>query len=175
MSTPAAPQPLAQGQMQAQAQAAAQMQAAAAAAAAGARLGALPAAVQRSEQFEEARAYMERHRIHDAVLQLAAAVLIDRPQNPREFMVRRLEGMRVARARAQNHVLFSRDNLVALFKIFDVTGRGYITIDQYKEGACRPMATLGASKYNPKPLGYGVNRINVDSFADEAMTALRKL
>ncbi|EGF78746.1 hypothetical protein BATDEDRAFT_90541 [Batrachochytrium dendrobatidis JAM81] len=120
---------------------------------------------------DEARQYLEKHRILEIVQQLTTSLLIEKPVNPQEFMIRKLEAMRVARARNQNHVLFTRANIVALYKIFDITGRGYISIEQYREA----MMTIGASKYNPKPLGYGVNRISSDTFADEALTALRKL
>ena len=33
---------------------------------------------------------------------------------------------------------------------------------------CIAMHTVGATKYNLKPTGYGVNRITPDAFADEA-------
>ena len=37
-------------------------------------------------------------------------------------------------ARNQNHVLFTRENLMALFRFYDQVGRGYITMQQYHEG-----------------------------------------
>ncbi|KAH6567239.1 hypothetical protein BASA50_000522 [Batrachochytrium salamandrivorans] len=126
---------------------------------------------QSCEQLGDARLYLEKHHILDIVQQLTTELLVERPEHPQEFMVRRLEAMRVARTRNQNHILFSRENAAALYKIFDITGRGYITIEQYREA----MMTMGATKYNFKPLGYGVNRISSDTFVDEALTALRKL
>ena len=52
---------------------------------------------------------------------------------------------------------------MALFKCYDVTGKGFITMDQYKEA----MNNLGVKSFNAKPSGYGLNHITAETFADE--------
>ncbi|KAG5459881.1 MAG: hypothetical protein BJ554DRAFT_8145, partial [Olpidium bornovanus] len=40
--------------------------------------------------------------------------------------------------------LFTRENVIALFKIFDVTEKGYITLEQYLEGKAHKNFDLPA-------------------------------
>ncbi|KAI8905631.1 hypothetical protein EDD86DRAFT_241515 [Gorgonomyces haynaldii] len=124
-----------------------------------------------NDEFNDSKEYLERFKIVDVIQQLTLSCLIEQPGNPREFMAKKLEAIRTSRARSQNHVVFTRENLVAVFRCFDVTGKGYISLEQYKEA----METLGAKVYNQKPSGYGLDHITLDTFADEAGSALRKL
>ncbi|KAJ1345076.1 hypothetical protein BSLG_000591 [Batrachochytrium salamandrivorans] len=101
---------------------------------------------QSCEQLGDARLYLEKHHILDIVQQLTTELLVERPEHPQEFMVRRLEAMRVAR-------------------VEDIS-----PLNNTVKTDCRisAMMTMGATKYNFKPLGYGVNRISSDTFVDEA-------
>ncbi|KAI8895126.1 hypothetical protein BC833DRAFT_178221 [Globomyces pollinis-pini] len=100
---------------------------------------------------DEAEAYLNTHRIPDIILSLTQSLLVERPANPKQHMDKNLQLMRSIRARNQNQVLFTRENLQALFRFFDHVGRGYISMSQYDEA----MKTIGALKFNPKPSGYG--------------------
>ena len=53
--------------------------------------------IQKSEEFDDARNYLEKHKILDVIQQLTVQLLIEKPNDPKEFMVRKLENMRVAR------------------------------------------------------------------------------
>ena len=55
--------------------------------------------------------------------------------NPKAFMIEQMEQLMAARAKKSDYPsLFDEDNLMALVKVLDPNTRGYITIDQYKEG-----------------------------------------
>ncbi|KAJ3162722.1 EF-hand calcium-binding domain-containing protein 10 [Geranomyces michiganensis] len=132
--------------------------------------GRLPAAV--SPQAAEASAYLQRNKVAHLIQQLLCATLYERPDDPREFMARKLEEIRNTRARGHSYSQFTRENLTALFRIFDVVGRGSISKAQYDAG----MSVIGASeKANPKPSGVEQDIIRCDTFVEEALSALGRL
>ncbi|KAJ3041207.1 EF-hand calcium-binding domain-containing protein 10 [Rhizophlyctis rosea] len=122
------------------------------------------ATTQPPSHTAEATDYLTKHRVPHILQMLTSAVLFERPDDPKEFMVRKLEEMRNAKARGQSLVLFSRDNLLSLFRIFDVTGKGYISLEQYQEA----MKNIGATNPNARPAGSDTNRIPADTFVEEA-------
>ncbi|KAJ3352350.1 EF-hand calcium-binding domain-containing protein 10 [Kappamyces sp. JEL0680] len=111
----------------------------------------------KGEKLDEAQSYLATHRIAEIIQSLTQALLVERPDNPREFMERHLQMLRSVKARNQNHVQFTRENLMALFRFYDQVGRGYISMQQYHEA----MATIGATKYSLKPNGYGKPRASL--------------
>ncbi|KAJ3334220.1 EF-hand calcium-binding domain-containing protein 10 [Blyttiomyces sp. JEL0837] len=84
--------------------------------------------------------------------------------DPRALMTKKLEEMKASKSRGQSLVIFSRENLIALFRIYDVTGKGYITVDQYLTA----MDNVGAQDYNKKPSGSEQGKISVDTFVENA-------
>ncbi|KND00904.1 uncharacterized protein SPPG_04004 [Spizellomyces punctatus DAOM BR117] len=124
-----------------------------------------------SEHSREAAEYLNKNKVPQIIQQLICACLYEQPDDPREFMVRKLEEMRSARARGQSLILFTRGDLQALFRIFDVTGRGWITKEQYDAA----MKNIGAAeKSNQRPSGVDQNRIRSDTFVEEALSALSR-
>ncbi|KAI8854753.1 hypothetical protein BC829DRAFT_160810 [Chytridium lagenaria] len=117
---------------------------------------------------EDAKAYLEKHRIPWVMQQLLTSVLHQKPADPRQLMIKKLEEIKVAKG--QSMVLFTRENLIALFKIYDVIGKGCISLDQYESA----MKNIGAVNYNGNPLGADANRIQQDTFVDNALVALMK-
>ncbi|KAJ3023749.1 EF-hand calcium-binding domain-containing protein 10 [Thoreauomyces humboldtii] len=147
-----------------------------------------------SVQARDATAYLEKNRVPQIIQQLLCAVLYERPDDPKEYMVRKLEETRNAKARGQALLLFTRENLTALFRIFDVTGKGSITKEQYDEGTgmssptlvsialglnqslSKGMRTIGAlDKASTRPSGVEHDIIRSDTFVEEALAALSKL
>ncbi|KAJ3165402.1 EF-hand calcium-binding domain-containing protein 10 [Geranomyces variabilis] len=125
-----------------------------------------------SPQAAEASAYLQKNKVSHLIQQLLCATLYERPDDPREFMARKLEEIRNARARGHSYSQFTRENLTALFRIFDVVGRGSISKVQYDAG----MAVVGATeKANPRPSGVEQDIIRCDTFVEEALSALGRL
>ena len=55
--------------------------------------------------------------------------------SPKEFMIEQLESLAKARAsRVDYPCLFDESNIQSVAQMMDPTGRGYITLAQYKEG-----------------------------------------
>ncbi|KAI8846467.1 hypothetical protein BC829DRAFT_264810 [Chytridium lagenaria] len=86
--------------------------------------------------------------------------------DPRQLMIKKLEEIKVAKSRGQSMVLFTRENLIALFKIYDVIGKGCISLDQYESA----MKNIGAVNYNGNPLGADANRIQQDTFVGQRVS-----
>ncbi|KAI8840426.1 hypothetical protein BJ741DRAFT_52523 [Chytriomyces cf. hyalinus JEL632] len=117
-----------------------------------------------ASQKEAADAYLRKHNIPAIMEQIMTGLIHSRPEDPKKFIVKKLEDARNAKARNQSMLVFSRENLVALHRIFDVTGKGHITLDQYKAA----MQDLGATNYNASPNGHEKERIYLDDFVDNA-------
>ncbi|KAJ3127768.1 EF-hand calcium-binding domain-containing protein 10 [Irineochytrium annulatum] len=117
---------------------------------------------------DDAKAYIKKHNLNHVMDQLMTSILHQRPVDPRALMIRKLEDIKAARARGQNMIIFTRENLAAVFKIFDTTGKGYLTKDQYISA----MEDIGAYGFNENPAGADQDRISNDTFVDNAMQAL---
>ena len=53
---------------------------------------------------------------------------------------------------------------MGVFRTMDVTKKGSITLDQYKEA----IRLLGARSFNETPKGHEQNEISLDTFLDES-------
>ncbi|KAI9334512.1 hypothetical protein DFJ73DRAFT_799088 [Zopfochytrium polystomum] len=119
---------------------------------------------------EEAKAYLEKHKLEHVMQQLMTVLVHQRPADPKALLVKKLEEIKSARARNQSLSLFTKENLVAVFRIFDVTGRGYISMAQYAAA----MEDIGVSKFNATPIGADQDRITLEAFVDNAFAGLLK-
>ncbi|KAJ3064520.1 EF-hand calcium-binding domain-containing protein 10 [Podochytrium sp. JEL0797] len=124
----------------------------------------LPGGVPGAGQREAADAYLRKHNIPGTLQQIMTALIHARPEDPKKFVIKKLEDAKVAKARGQSMLVFSRENLIALFKIFDLTGKGHITFEQYTAA----MVDIGAKGYNLKPAGHEKDRISQEDFVDAA-------
>ncbi|KAJ3138508.1 EF-hand calcium-binding domain-containing protein 1 [Physocladia obscura] len=144
----------------------------------------ISASVAGSTQQEIANTYLRKHNIPETLQHILTALLHQRPDDPKKFIVKKLEdaksakvyennffykhanlSSKCAQARGQSIIVFSKENLVALFKVFDITGKGHITLEQYKSA----MFDIGAKEYNEKPAGYEKDRIMQDEFVNNAL------
>ena len=69
-------------------------------------------------------------------------------EDPKEFLIGYLGQLKYSKDnRAQGPCLFNDSNVDSVFGILDPTNEGYVSYDQYKEGALR--LNIFASKYSP--------------------------
>ena len=62
-------------------------------------------------------------------------LLIIFEDNLKDFLIKELEQIQVSRINnAGNTKYYKEENIKALFHLFDISGKGFITSDQYKEG-----------------------------------------
>mmetsp|Transcript_7030 Transcript_7030/g.12156 ORF Transcript_7030/g.12156 Transcript_7030/m.12156 type:complete len:222 (+) Transcript_7030:231-896(+) len=75
---------------------------------------------------EVAKEYLLNNRILALFETLTSALLYYKPENPTDFLVERLTTLKSGRGEA----FFLDSDLKTMFSMFDITGRGTITIDQ---------------------------------------------
>lgn len=122
------------------------------------------ATTKQPKQIVEAELYINQRQIPQTIQLLASLVLFNQPENPREFMIKKLEEMKLARLKNQALPFFSRVDLIAYYRTLDVVGKGYITLAQYSAA----LNTIGVSNVNKKPKGYFGDMITMETFLEDA-------
>jgi len=125
-----------------------------------------------SKHETEASKYLKEHKIMTFFENLTAALVYERPEDPKLFTRTFIEKLQKAKNEpdeAEPPTLVDDSNLESVFRMLDVSKKGYVTLQQY----VKAMESLGMVQFNAKPAGGTVNRINKETFMREAKTALR--
>ena len=118
-----------------------------------------------------AERYMSQHRIRDLFENLTAALVYERPEDPKLFIKEHLEKLKKARDDGcPPPSLLDESNIISLFGMMDLTKRGYIKLEQYHAG----MQSMGVKEYNQTPFGSEVDKISLETFTREAKESLKK-
>lgn len=120
----------------------------------------------------EAARYLKEHKIPELLENLTAALVFNRPEDPKAFMKEYIQQLQKAQSDPTQHnpPLFIDDsNVRSVFGMLDLTHTGFVTHEQYLEA----MKSLGVSKFNKHPPGAELNKINRDTFIREANAALK--
>ena len=126
---------------------------------------------QGKAQELNAECYMNQHRIRELFENLTAALVYERPEDPKSFIKEHLEKLKKARDEdCPPPSLLDESNILSLFGMMDLTKRGYIKLEQYHAG----MQSLGVKEYNQTPFGSEVDKISLETFTREAKESLKK-
>ncbi|KAI9173108.1 EF-hand calcium-binding domain-containing protein 10 [Blastocladiella emersonii ATCC 22665] len=127
-----------------------------------------------AEQLKVTQAYLDQHQVVPVLHRLVELLVYHQPDNPRAFMARHLRDLHAVRTaggtsaavagKAPGLALFTRENLVNVFKIYDAAGSGVLNQKQFAEA----MAFLGIKKATVPKL----DSIPTDYFVQEAERAL---
>ncbi|XP_061677922.1 EF-hand calcium-binding domain-containing protein 10 [Syngnathoides biaculeatus] len=124
-----------------------------------------------TEREKEAAAYLEKHKIFDLMRNLTSMLFFYRPDDPKEFLIEKLEQLKQARDQGQKAPsLLSHSNLDAAFGIVDPANERYVTFAQYKQA----LISLGMKDINECPDGVNDDKITYDTFITEGMLSLEK-
>ena len=82
----------------------------------------------------EAMEYFEKHKILQTFEYLGTKLAAEKPSDPNAFMVAEISRILAARTREQKICTFDEKDVNALFSVFDLTNRGYLTKDQFLQG-----------------------------------------
>ncbi|XP_058581340.1 EF-hand calcium-binding domain-containing protein 10 isoform X1 [Neofelis nebulosa] len=94
----------------------------------------------RGSREQEARDYLEKHRIMELLNYLTSTLLFFRPENPREYLISVLERLRIAKMTGLAFPFFmDHSNIVSMFEMMDTSNKGTISFVQYREA----LKTLG--------------------------------
>ena len=119
----------------------------------------------------EAASYLREHKIPELLENLTAALVFNRPEDPRAFITEHLERLLRAQSDPTEHrppLFIDETNVRSVFGMLDLTNTGFISHEQYLAA----MGTLGVSKFNRNPPGTQLNKINRDIFIREANAGL---
>ena len=120
----------------------------------------------------EATKYLEEHKLITFFDNLTAALVYERPEDPKAFAKDFIEKLQKAKHEpdeAEPPSLVDDSNLESVFGMLDISKKGYISLQQY----IKAMENLGMVQFNAKPAGGTLSRINKETFMREAKTALR--
>ncbi|VFV23435.1 EF-hand calcium-binding domain-containing protein 10 isoform X1 [Panthera pardus] len=94
----------------------------------------------RGSREQEARDYLEKHRIMELLNYLTSTLLFFRPEKPREYLISVLERLRIAKMTGLAFPFFmDHSNIVSMFEMMDTSNKGTISFVQYREA----LKTLG--------------------------------
>merc|ERR1711976_796506 len=120
---------------------------------------------------QEASQYLQKHKVVELFDNLTAQLIYNEPSSPKEFLIEALEKLQKSRMTKRDFpCLFDESNINSIFGMLDPTGRGFITLQQYREG----LLTIGISDFEQHPPGHDVNKITPDIFAREAKLGLAR-
>lgn len=83
---------------------------------------------------DEALKYLEKHRISKLMDFLGAKLAYFQPEDVNAFLKAELENIEDARTKGKKYTLYEEHDIIALFSSFDITQRGYLTLQQYEKG-----------------------------------------
>ncbi|XP_043444563.1 LOW QUALITY PROTEIN: EF-hand calcium-binding domain-containing protein 10 [Prionailurus bengalensis] len=88
----------------------------------------------RGSREQEARDYLEKHRIMELLNYLTSTLLFFRPEKPREYLISVLERLRIAKMTGLAFPFFmDHSNIVSMFEMMDTSNKGTISFVQYRE------------------------------------------
>ncbi|CAM9679990.1 unnamed protein product [Ectocarpus sp. 8 AP-2014] len=107
---------------------------------------------------EDAQAYIEEHNINKLFQELGTRVMYHRPKDPNKFLLEVLGTLQSAQGQGTPTTFFTDEDIDAMFSLFDPTGRGHISHEQY-ENALKTLGIDDPSVGAPKR-----KRISKDQF-----------
>ncbi|OUM69165.1 hypothetical protein PIROE2DRAFT_57543 [Piromyces sp. E2] len=122
-----------------------------------------------SREVINAKTYLEQHKIPEIITQLTTMLFYLQPDNPKKFLIEKLVHIKAKKLDAYTY--FTEENLKALFKIFDVTEKGYISTAQYLSA----MKNIGVKNINDTPEGSKYDAISLETFVKEGQKKNKKL
>ncbi len=122
----------------------------------------------------EAVEYLKQHKIPELFEILTSSLVYNQPHDPKNYIQSYLKQLQESRKENNSDKLpkfFDESNVTSIFGMLDVSGKGHITLDQYKQA----MVTMGIPDYNNQPAGSELNKINEETFLRESCSGLQKL
>jgi hypothetical protein len=79
----------------------------------------------------EALAYLQKHKLIQLFEIIGAKIACEKPSDPNAFILAELSKAQVMASRGQPVALFQEKDIEVMFGVFDLTGRGFVNIEQY--------------------------------------------
>lgn len=112
--------------------------------------------------------YLQKHKMNEIFEIIGAKLAVMKPDDPNAFIVSELSKISASKARGDKVMLFDEKDIRAMFQIFDITGRKFLTITQYE----RALSYVGIdTPTEPKPT---VRQIDEQTFVNAMMAEINK-
>eukprot|EP00730_Choanoeca_flexa_P019957 TRINITY_DN9756_c0_g4_i1.p1 TRINITY_DN9756_c0_g4~~TRINITY_DN9756_c0_g4_i1.p1 ORF type:complete len:133 (+),score=16.80 TRINITY_DN9756_c0_g4_i1:26-400(+) len=122
-----------------------------------------------AERQMEAMEYLEEHKIAELIENMTSQLMYYRPDDPKSYLAAYLDKLMGKTPDSDIQPLYNSENAKAVFRTFDPSGKGVITLEQYNTA----MNTLMVSSYNREPKGFVEDRVTLDTFVEECEHAFK--
>ena len=116
--------------------------------------------------------YLKEHKVLELFENLTAALVYNKPKDPKSFMREYIQQLQRARSdpdETDPPSLVDESNIRSVFGMLDIAKKGYISHQQYVHA----MENLGVTQYNQNPVGAEMNKISQETLVLETKAALR--
>eukprot|EP01112_Ceratiomyxa_fruticulosa_P019739 TRINITY_DN652_c0_g1_i4.p1 TRINITY_DN652_c0_g1~~TRINITY_DN652_c0_g1_i4.p1 ORF type:complete len:120 (+),score=18.33 TRINITY_DN652_c0_g1_i4:258-617(+) len=80
--------------------------------------------------MEESQRYLEEHQIVSLFQHLTTSLIFHKPQDPVKYLIEELKTIQKSKLGLG---FFTKEDLITMFSMFDITGKGSITSTQFKQ------------------------------------------
>ncbi|KAL0483794.1 EF-hand calcium-binding domain-containing protein [Acrasis kona] len=120
----------------------------------------------------EVQNYMAQNKINELMEYLLNSLLVEKPENPTSYLILLLENLK----KKKNNEILNKQDFETMFDLIDVTGKGYINIDQL----AKCLENLRVSRRNVDEVKHTLKENNIvkvdkDNFYREVSKALNVL
>ncbi|EDQ87473.1 uncharacterized protein MONBRDRAFT_33294 [Monosiga brevicollis MX1] len=127
------------------------------------------------DRQDQAAEYLEEHGVLDLFNNMTAQLVYNQPADPKAFLSQYLDTLIERRngkeVEAPVANFFDAENARAVFRTFDASSRGFLTLDQYHAA----MGSLLLHNYNREPKGFVEGRILPNTFVEECELACQNI
>ena len=114
------------------------------------------------DQRKEALAYLKKHDLLKLFDILGSKLAKGKPGDPNAFLLSELEVINEAKANKEPITLFNEEDIKIMFAMFNLTGKGFVTNDQY----LKALNAVGVQEPKLFPLSNDA-KIDKDTFISQ--------
>mmetsp|Transcript_21861 Transcript_21861/g.45542 ORF Transcript_21861/g.45542 Transcript_21861/m.45542 type:complete len:127 (+) Transcript_21861:44-424(+) len=79
----------------------------------------------------DADSYLKSNKVMELFHDLGTKILYSKPDDPNAFLMEKLKEIQECKNRGAKSVFFTDNDITTMYRMFDVTGSGWITREQY--------------------------------------------
>lgn len=115
-----------------------------------------------------AQNYLTKHKIPEIFEILGSKLAMLKPDDPNAFILAELSKMSAMKGRGETVTLFDESDIKTLFAIFDITGKGFVSKQQY----LRALNYVGIDKPSKVPVESIVDQLDEATFVKNIVSEI---
>jgi len=104
---------------------------------------------QNEDKRRDTAKYLSKHNIIPIFEELCAALVYEKPENPREFLIQALEKLQAPGGSLSSLSVFKDEDIETYFNMVDVSRRGVLDATQARNALARMGAAVGSLQISP--------------------------